>query len=100
MEEKKYHIPDNELDETEGMLGEPAPPYRNSAVAEPVMYSSNDWEKENDDEFNTDSYPMGRSLEQVMAHCAEIDEHLDDPNYGRPVKFLNAKLLKMAERWR
>ena len=95
MEEKKYHIPGNELDETEGMLGEPAPSYRNSAVAEPVMYSSNDREKENDDEFNTDSYPMGRSLEQVMAHCAEIDEHLDDPSYGRPVDEFIAELKQM-----
>ena len=96
MEEKKYHIPDNELAEEDGMLSEPALSYRNSAVAESVMYSSDDWEKErDDDEFNTDSYPMGRSLEQVMAHCAEIDKHLDDPNYGRPVDELIAELKQM-----
>lgn len=49
-------------------------------------------------EFNTDYYPMGRSLEQVMAHCVEIDKHLDDPNYGRPVDEFLAELEQIIER--
>lgn len=100
MEEKKYHF---EEQEGEGMVCEPAPAYR-TVVAEPMYSTSHlmDWdeEEEMEDEFNTDSYPLGRSLEQVKAHCAEIDRYLDDPNYGTPVAVLNARLLKMAERWR
>ena len=46
------------------------------------------------------AYPMGRSLEQVMEHCAEIDKHLDNPNYGHPVDDLIARLEQKIEQWR
>ena len=53
-----------------------------------------------DEAYNTDSYPMGRSLEQVMKHCAEIDKHLDDPNYGHLVDDLIARLERKVAQWR
>lgn len=53
-----------------------------------------------DEAYNTDSYPMGRSLEQVMKHCAEIDKHLDAPNYGHPVDDLIARLELKVAQWR
>jgi hypothetical protein len=43
---------------------------------------------------------MGRSLEQVMEHCSEIDKHLDDPNYGHPVDDLIARLEQKIAQWR
>lgn len=103
MKENRYHIDESKL--SSGMVNEPAAAYRDAAVAEPTMHHpAMDWddtlEDENDEAFNTDSYPMGRSLEQVMEHCAEIDKYLDDPNYGTPVEVLDAKLEKMIAEWK
>ena len=86
MEEKKYHIDESKV--AGDKVCEPSPAYRS---ATPVSW---------DEAYDTDSYPMGRSLEQVMEHCAEIDKHLDDPNYGHPVDDLIARLEQKIEQWR
>ena len=77
MEEKKYHIEESKI--AGDKVCEPSPAYRSAASS---------------------SYPMGRSLEQVMEHCAEIDKHLDDPNYGHPVDDLIARLEQKIAQWR
>ena len=87
MEENKYHIDESKV--AGDKVCEPSPAYRSAA-------SSVSW----DEAYDTDSYPMGRSLEQVMEHCAEIDKHLDDPNYGHPVDDLIARLEQKIEQWR
>lgn len=101
MKENRYHIDESKL--SGGMVNEPAAAYRDAAVAESTMHhSAIDWDDsdEVDDEaFNTDSYPMGRSLEQVMAHCAEIDKHLDDPSYGMSWEEYDAYLRKTVPGW-
>ena len=89
MEEKKYHIDESKI--AGDKVCEPSPACRSAASA-----SSVSWDEAND----TDSYPMGRSLEQVMEHCAEIDKHLDNPNYGHPVDDLIARLVQKIEQWR
>ena len=86
MEEKKYHIDESKI--AGDKVCEPSPAYRS---ATPVSW---------DEAYDTDSYPMGRSLEQVMEHCAEIDKHLDDPNYGHPVDDLIARLEQKIAQWR
>ena len=86
MEEKKYHIDESKV--AGDKVCEPAPAYRSA--------TSVSW----DEAYDTDSYPMGRSLEQVMEHCAEIDKHLDDPNYGHPVDDLIARLEQKIAQWR
>lgn len=90
MEEKKYHIEESEI--AGDKVCEPSPTHR---LASSVS-SSVSW----DEAYDTDSYPMGRSLEQVMEHCAEIDKHLDDPNYGHPVDDLIARLEQKIAQWR
>ena len=90
MEEKKYHIDESKV--AGDKVCEPSPAYRSTASAA----SSVSW----DEAYDTDSYPMGRSLEQVMEHCAEIDKYLDDPNYGHPVDDLIARLEQKIEQWR
>ena len=87
MEEKKYHIEESEI--AGDKVCEPSPAYRSAS-------SSVSW----DEAYDTDSYPMGRSLEQVMEHCAEIDKHLDDSNYGHPVDDLIARLEQKIAQWR
>ena len=89
MEEKKYHIDESEI--AGDKVCEPSPAYRSETSASSVSW---------DEAYDTDSYPMGRSLEQVMEHCAEIDKHLDDPNYGHPVDDLIARLEQKIEQWR
>ena len=89
MEEKKYHIDESKI--AGGKVCEPSPAYRSAPSASSVSW---------DEAYDTDSYPMGRSLEQVMEHCAEIDKHLDDPNYGHPVDDLIARLEQKIEQWR
>ncbi|MBL1008138.1 MAG: hypothetical protein JJO71_31420 [Escherichia coli] len=89
MEEKKYHI--DEFKIAGDKVCEPSPAYRSAASASSVSW---------DEAYGTDSYPMGRSLEQVMEHCAEIDKHLDDPNYGHPVDDLIARLERKVAQWR
>ena len=81
MEERKYHIDESKV--AGDKVCEPSPAYRSAASASSVSW---------DEAYDTDSYPMGRSLEQVMEHCSEIDKHLDDPNYGHPVDDLIARL--------
>ena len=115
MEEKKYHIDESKIAGDE--VCEPSPAYRSAAtassassasdVSEPMMaYSSlhhAEMEKEGDewDEvYNTDSYPMGRSLEQVMEHCESILDKLDDPNYGEPISVLDAEIERMIAEWK
>ena len=53
-----------------------------------------------DEAYDTDSYPMGRSLEQVMEHCESILDKLDDPNYGEPISVLDAEIEKMIAEWK
>ena len=89
MEEKEYHIDESKREGDK--VCEPSPAYRSAASASSVSW---------DEAYDTDSYPMGRSLEQVMEHCAEIDKHLDDPNYGHPVDDLIARLEQKIEQWR
>ena len=72
MEEKKYHIDESKV--AGDKVCEPSPAYRSTASAA----SSVSW----DEAYDTDSYPMGRSLEQVMEHCAEFEKDLDDPDHG------------------
>ena len=71
MEEKKYHIEESEI--VGDKVCEPSPAYRSMASS----VSSVSW----DEAYDTDSYPMGRSLEQVMEHCAEVEKYLDDPDH-------------------
>lgn len=114
MEEKKYRLDESKI--ATDKVCESAPNYR-SAVSEPmVSYSATDYSDDDDnwdypltktedeeefkDEYNTDSYPMGRSLEQVRAHCESLLDKLDDPNYGRPVEELDAELDKMIAEWK
>ena len=89
MEEKKYHIDESKI--AGDKVCELSPAYRSAASASSVSW---------DEAYGTDSYPMGRSLEQVMEHCAEIDKHLDNPNYGHPVDDLIARLVQKIEQWR
>ena len=89
MEEKKYHIDESEI--AGDKVWEPSPAYRSATSASSVSW---------DEAYDTDSYPMGRSLEQVMEHCAEIGKHLDDPNYGHPVDDLIARLEQKIAQWR
>ena len=91
MEEKKYHIEESKI--AGDKVCEPSPAYRSAASS---VSSSVSW----GEAYDTDSYPMGRSLEQVMEHCAEIDKHLDDPNYGHPVDDLIARLEQKIAQWR
>ena len=86
---KKYHIDESKV--AGDKVCEPSPAYRSAASASSVSW---------DEAYDTDSYPMGRSLEQVMEHCAEIDKHLDDPNYGHPVDDLIARLEQKIAQWR
>lgn len=88
MEEKKYHIEESEI--AGGKVCEPSPAYRSAASASSVSW---------DEAYNADSYPMGRSLEQVMEHCSEIDKHLDDPNYGMSWEEFDAHLRKKIPGW-
>ena len=93
MEKKKYHIEESEI--VGDKVSEPSPAYRSMASSASSV-SSVSW----DEAYDTDSYPMGRSLEQVMEHCAEIDKHLDDPNYGHSVDDLIARLEQKIAQWR
>lgn len=90
MEEKKYHIEESKI--VGDKICEPSPAYRSAASSASSVSL--------DETYDTDSYPMGRSLEQVMEHCAEIDKHLDDPNYGHPVDDLIARLEQKIAQWR
>ena len=98
MEEKKYHLPESNPEE--GMVMEPSPAYARTHTS--VTYSSpsrEEWE-EDESAYDTDGYPMGRSLGQVMAHCESILDKLDDPNYGRPIEEFDEQLRKLIPGWR
>ena len=90
MEEKKYHIDESEI--AGDKVCQPTPAYRSAASSASSVSL--------DETYDTDSYPMGRSLEQVMEHCSEIDKHLDDQNYGHPVDDLIARLEQKIAQWR
>ena len=90
MEEKKYHIEESKI--AGDKVCEPSPACRSMASS----VSSASW----DEAYDTDSYPMGRSLEQVMEHCAEVEKYLDDPNYGEPISVLDAEIEKMIAEWK
>lgn len=103
MKENRYQVDESKL--SGDMVNEPSAAYRDAAVAEPVAKSSamewaEDLEEEDDEMFNTDSYPMGRSLEQVRAHCESLLDKLDDPNYGRPIEELDEEMRKLIPGWR
>ena len=73
----------------------PSPAYR-SIASSTSSVSSVSW----DEAYDTDSYPMGRSLEQVMEHCESILDKFDDPNYGEPISVLDAEIEKMIAEWK
>ena len=93
MEEKKYHIEESEI--VGDKVCEPSPAYRSMASSASSV-SSVSW----DEAYDTDSYPMGRSLEQVMEHCESILDKLDDPNYGEPISVLDAEIERMIAEWK
>ena len=93
MEEKKYHIEESEI--AGDKVCEPSPAYRSAASTVSSASSVS-----RDDAYDTDSYPMGRSLEQVMDHCESILDKLDDPNYGEPISVLDAEIEKMIAEWK
>lgn len=98
MEEKKYHLPESNPEE--GMVMEPSPTYAHTHTS--VAYPSPAREEWDDDEsdYNTDGYPLGRSLEQVMAHCEEVEEHWDDPNYWMSIDEFEEEMRKSVPGWR
>ncbi len=93
MEEKKYHIEESKM--AGDKVCEPSPAYH-SIASSTSSVSSVSW----DEAYDTDSYPMGRSLEQVMEHCESILDKLDDPNYGEPISVLDAEIEKMIAEWK
>ena len=93
MEEKKYHIEESEI--VGDKVCEPSPAYRSMASSASSV-SSVSW----DEAYYTDSYPMGRSLEQVMEHCESIFDKLDDPNYGEPISVLDDEIERMIAEWK
>ena len=93
MEEKKYHIEESEI--VGDKVCEPSPAYRSMASSASSV-SSVSW----DEAYATDSYPMGRSLEQVMEHCESIFDKLDDPNYGEPISVLDDEIERMIAEWK
>ena len=93
MEEKKSHIEESEI--VGDKVCEPSPAYRSMASSASSV-SSVSW----DEAYDTDSYPMGRSLEQVMEHCESIFDKLDDPNYGEPISVLDDEIERMIAEWK
>ena len=93
MEEKKFHIEESEI--VGDKVCEPSPAYRSMASSASSV-SSVSW----DEAYDTDSYPMGRSLEQVMEHCESIFDKLDDPNYGEPISVLDDEIERMIAEWK
>ena len=93
MEEKKYHIEESKI--AGDKVCEPSPAYRSMASSASSV-SSVSW----DEAYDTDSYPLGRSLEQVMEHCESIFDKLDDPNYGEPISVLDDEIERMIAEWK
>ena len=90
MEEKKYHIEESKI--AGDKVCEPSPAYRSAASS----VSSVSW----DEAYDTDSYPMGRSLEQVMEHCAEVEKYLDDPGYWISIDEFEEQMRKAIPGWK
>lgn len=90
MEEKKYHVEESKI--AGDKVCEPSPANRSLASSA----SSVSW----DETCDTDSYPMGRSLGQVMEHCESILDKLDDPSYGEPISVLEAEIERMIAEWK
>ena len=90
MEEKKYHIEESKI--AGDKVCELSPASRSAASSASLVSL--------DETYDTDSYPMGRSLEQVMEHCESILDKLDDSNYGEPISVLDAEIEKMIAEWK
>ena len=86
MEEKKYHIDESKI--AGYKVCEPSPAYRSAASVSL------------DETYDTDSYPMGRSLEQVMEHCAEVEKYLDDPDRWISIDEFEAEMRKAIPGWK
>ena len=101
MQEKKYHLPESNPEE--GMVMEPSPAYARAhtsvAYSSPSSASSEEWEEDESD-YDTDGYPQGRSLEQVMAHCEEVEKHWDDSNYWMSIDEFEEEMRKSVPGWR
>ena len=89
MEEKKYHIDESKI--AGDKVCEPSPAYRSAASAASVSW---------DEAYDTDSYPMGRSLEQVMEHCESILDKLDDPDYWISIDEFEEQMRKAIPGWK
>ena len=89
MEEKKYHIDESKIAEDKVCV--PAPAYRSAASAASVSW---------DEAYDTDSYPMGRSLEQVMEHGESILDQLDDPDYWISIDEFEEQMRKAIPGWK
>ena len=96
MEEKKYHIEESKI--AGDKVCEPSPAYRSmaSSTSSVSSVSSVSW----DEAYDTDSYPMGRSLEQVMEHCAEVEKYLDDPDHWISIDEFEAQMRKAIPGWK
>ena len=93
MKEKKYHIEESEI--AGDKVCEPSPTHR-LAASSASSASSVSW----DEAYDTDSYPMGRSLEQVMEHCAEVEKYLDDPDHLISIDEFEAQMRKAIPGWK
>ena len=93
MKEKKYHIEESEI--AGDKVCEPSPTHR-LAASSASSASSVSW----DEAYDTDSYPMGRSLEQVMEHCAEVEKFLDDPDHWISIDEFEAQMRKAIPGWK
>ena len=93
MEEKKYHIEESKI--AGDKVCEPSPAYRSMASSTSSV-SSVSW----DEAYDTDSYPMGRSLEQVMEHCAEVEKYLNDPDHWISIDEFEAQMRKAIPGWK
>ena len=90
MEEKKYHIDESKI--AGDKVCEPSPAYRSAATSASAV----SW----DETYDTDSYPMGRSLEQVMEHCEEVEKYLDDPDYWISIDEFEEQMRKAIPGWK
>ena len=93
MKEKKYHF---EEQEGEGMACEPTPTYR-SAVAGPMGYQTPIFYE---DEYDSDSIPLGRSLEEVREHCLHFEEERHDSSKWMTVDEFNQQIHQRHPWWK
>lgn len=91
MERGKYQM---EEKEGIGMVQEPTPAYH-SAIAEatPVAWDDNN-------ATFSDSYPLGRSLEEVREHCSHFEEERNDPTKWMSIEQFNQHLHERHPWWR